>query len=137
MPGGRPTKRTPEIEDAICEAIIEASTIAKACEAVGIGRTTLWRWSLEDEKFWNRVTRAREFSAYAIEDKVLDNCDTLESPTITMSQSQALGNANRDRLKVAAIRNPRTHGDLTKLEHSGAGGQPLQVVIEMPGEAPS
>src|SRR3984893_137607 len=56
-PGGRPTKRTPEITDQICEAISYGLTDEEVAAMVGIDDSTLTRWK-KDSEFCGAIKKA-------------------------------------------------------------------------------
>jgi Bacteriophage CII protein len=56
-PGGRPTKRTPEITDQICEAISYGLTDEEVAAMVGIDDSTLTRWK-KDREFCGAIKKA-------------------------------------------------------------------------------
>jgi transposase-like protein len=62
---GRPTKLTPELQEAICEHLRSGNLLQVAAQAEGIDRATLWRWRKRGEAgeapfdvFCNAVERA-------------------------------------------------------------------------------
>lgn len=56
---GRPSKLTPEAQDALVQAVRLANPFGNACRMVGIDRSTLYRAMQADPTFRDRVTRAR------------------------------------------------------------------------------
>src|ERR1700732_3109413 len=56
-PGGRPTKRTPEITDKICDAISYGLTDEEVAALVGIDDSTLTRWK-KDSEFCGAIKKA-------------------------------------------------------------------------------
>lgn len=56
---GRPTKLTPEVQDAIVLAVSLANPLSNAARMSGIDRSTLFRAMQNDAAFRDRVTRAR------------------------------------------------------------------------------
>ena len=56
-PGGRPTKRTPEITVQICEAISYGLTDEEVAAMVGIDDSTLTRWR-KDPEFCGAIKKA-------------------------------------------------------------------------------
>jgi hypothetical protein len=48
--GGRPTKLDPELQQRICDLILEGHCFYEACGLAGIHRTTAWRWLKRGEK---------------------------------------------------------------------------------------
>ena len=55
MPAGRPSKLTPEITEALCEALRTGLTYEDACLSTGIGVETFRRWRVLGE---SRAVRA-------------------------------------------------------------------------------
>jgi hypothetical protein len=56
---GRPSLKTPAIEDAICEAVSNGTTLIDACKAQGISRDAWDDWVNADEALRRRFARAR------------------------------------------------------------------------------
>lgn len=51
MPGGRPTKRTPETADRICRAVRKGLAYTLACDAAGLSYETFNEWRKADPQF--------------------------------------------------------------------------------------
>jgi hypothetical protein len=54
MPAGRPSKRTPELEEKICHGIASGLTNRETAALCGINVDTLYEW-LKDEKFAEKI----------------------------------------------------------------------------------
>jgi len=138
----RPRIYTPELAANICERIAAGESLREICEPDTMpSRETVRRWILHndgaiegetDSGFSGQYARAKMASAEAFEDRIMANCDALESDALTMAAATGRKSAAELLFKLAAIRAPKTHGDLQKHEHTGSGGSPLRVVIEMP-----
>jgi len=63
---GRPTKKTPEVLDKLQEAFLYNCTEAEACAYAWINETTLNERKKKDEKFKERILRAKSQYYYAI-----------------------------------------------------------------------
>ena len=50
MPGGRPTKLTPEVRQKICDAVRAGNYLDTAAEFGGVDRSTLHRWLRRGER---------------------------------------------------------------------------------------
>src|SRR4051812_38584781 len=59
LPIGAPTKRTPELVDAIVDAVARGVPEGIAAQAAGIDRYTLTRWKKNDVALCGRIKTAR------------------------------------------------------------------------------
>jgi hypothetical protein len=132
MAGGRPSKYTPELGAEVCERIARGETIEGMAELAHMpSSTTIYRWRVEKDEFREAFARAREQSAMPFEERAIRYCDRLENAR-SVTEVQGLKEAAQILKWAAGVRAPKTHGDLTKLEHSGSGGLPLSVIIHRP-----
>lgn len=58
-PGGRPTKKTPELVKVLSEALAMGMPDQEACDLVMIKRETLDQWRSEDDQFSDMLKSAR------------------------------------------------------------------------------
>lgn len=58
MPGGRKTKRTPEVEQRICDALRSGNTRRAACAYAGIDEKTFANWLARFSDFSDAVKKA-------------------------------------------------------------------------------
>jgi hypothetical protein len=116
---GRPSRYSKTLGLAICERIAGGETVVSICgDAKMPGRTTLFRWIVENEEFRDLYAIAREQCADAWFDEALkvsrdadDNCDPKLVPGSRLYV---------DTLKWAAAKlRPRSYSDKLQLEHSG------------------
>jgi Bacteriophage CII protein len=82
-PGGRPTKRTPEITDQISEAISYGLTDEEVAAMVGIDDSTLTRWK-KDPEFCGAIKRA-------VAMRKLDRLKRIESGAIGWQRKKKTG----------------------------------------------
>lgn len=70
-----PTKKTPEKEQAIIEALHKHPSKSRACRSarVRIDRSTLYVWMAEDAEFKARVDAAQAMGIDAVEDGLLES----------------------------------------------------------------
>lgn len=118
---GRPTKYSQEIAERICVKICEGVRLEEICRLDDMpDRSTVYRWTVQNEEFCNMYARARVVSASAFEDKVLERADGVKPETA------AADNVAINAYKwAAAKRAPKVYGDKITQEHTGAGGKDL------------
>jgi hypothetical protein len=69
---GRPTVRTPEFAESLCEHIANGGSLIEWCEQEGTpGYSTITDWLRDDEEFSAKYTRARESQGDYYADKVV------------------------------------------------------------------
>lgn len=73
---GRPSKYTKELADAICERLAMGESMRTVC----IGETmpamsTIFKWLRENDKFSEQYARAKQESADAMAEEILDIAD--------------------------------------------------------------
>ena len=112
---GRPSIYTPELAQAICEAVAMGESL-RAIEAKdGMPtRVTIWEWKKKPD-FLAMYSRAREQSAESLEDEILDRLRNAQT------QEQALCGAKfLEAIKWAAgKRNPQVYGEKVTHEFTG------------------
>lgn len=139
---GRPTKYTEKITNEICERISRGQGLAQALremeahkdfgdETPSYDTVMMWLRDPEKESFTRNYARAREEQADWDADHIRTIAQRLE---LAENRDEADGPDKAARLYIwlAGKRKPKVYGDLQKLEHSGAGGAPLQIVINRP-----
>lgn len=74
--GGRPTDYTQELADKICEELAEGVSLRTVCvaEAMPAART-VFRWLRTNEQFCQQYARAKQESADAMAEDILDIAD--------------------------------------------------------------
>lgn len=73
---GRPTKRTPELDDKLLEWVSEARTIRAFCREHNVSPASVYSWVKMDPVLSERLARARECAAMLLEDEILEIADT-------------------------------------------------------------
>lgn len=130
---GRPSKYTDELAEQICLRIADGESMRRICRDADMpDKETIRRWKRENEAFRARFARAREDAADSYADRMLAYCDEFETAD-SLTRVQGLKEASQNLRWLAGVTKPRVYGDLQKLEHSGAGGAPLKIIINRPG----
>jgi len=89
---GRPTTRTPELLDAICDGIACGKSLNRVLSEPGMpGYSTVCVWLAKDPEFREQYSRAREAQADFIADEILDIADGGNNYSV-----------ERDRLRIHA-----------------------------------
>ena len=87
---GRPTLRTPEIADAICEAIASGKSLYRILVQPGMpSYAAVCVWLREDREFQEHYAQAREAQADFLAEEMIEIAD-------------GTGDAQRDRLRIEA-----------------------------------
>lgn len=64
-PGGRPTFKTPEAIETICDIVSAGGLLEDAANAIGADLTTVMKWEERDPEYANLIARARVLWAAA------------------------------------------------------------------------
>lgn len=137
---GRPTIRTPEVEEEIVAWISEGKTLREFCRQEGKpARRTVDEWRLNDPEFSARVTRARDEGFGQIAEECMEIADDASNDwmqRIGKDGEETGWQLNGDhvqrsklrietRLKLLACWDPRRYGN--KVQVGGDGGEPINV----------
>jgi metal-dependent amidase/aminoacylase/carboxypeptidase family protein len=139
VPRARPTKRTPEIVEAVIAAVTAGIPLAQVVREHGIGLTTWYDWTYADPALAERIARAREAGEEVIASDALRIVD--EPPPSTMQGSTDSGHVAwaksraEIRLKLLAKWNPKKWGDKVQAEVTGADGGPVIMVKDFTGRS--
>ena len=119
---GRPSKRTPDMEEAIINGLMDGQSLVQICASDNMpNRRTILRWMEDDEAFATRCARAREIQADLMDDKI-----------IQLIEDVNVENASAMRVKLSALQwraaklAPKKYGDKQEVELTG------QVVMIAP-----
>lgn len=112
-----PTKKTPEKEQAIIEALHGHPSKSRACRSsrVRINRSTLYAWMADDPEFKARVDAAQEMGIDAVEDALLEDATNHDTTAAIFT----LKSWRPDR-----YREKQDH------YHSGQNGEPIRVILD-------
>lgn len=129
---GRPSLYTKELGDLICEQLSEGKSLRTVCKADEMPHMrTIFRWLREDEEFCHQYARAKEESADALVEEMLEIADDGSNDLMTIEKgdySYEVENrevTNRSKLRVdtrkwiASKLKPKRYGDKLDLTSLG------------------
>lgn len=132
MQQGRPSKYTQELADRICAELAEGKSMRTVCKADDVpDMTTVFRWLRENESFRQQYTKAKEESADALIEEMLDIADDGSNDLMTITRGNKeyeIENkevTNRSRLRVdtrkwiASKLKPKKYGDKLDMTTNG------------------
>lgn len=129
---GRPTDYTQELADIICEELSEGKSLRTICRAEDMPAVrTIFYWLRTYEEFLHQYTRAKEESADALIEEMLEIADDGSNDYMTITKGNFDYNVedrevtNRSRLRVdtrkwiASKLKPKKYGDKLDLTSDG------------------
>lgn len=140
MVTGRPTKYTEKLIDEICAQLSEGISLRTICLAddMPTGRT-VWRWLRKHADFCQQYAKAKEESADALVEEMLDIADDGSNDWMARNEPDNEGYAynsehvQRSRLRVdtrkwaASKLKAKKYGDKITNEHTGKDGGPIET----------
>ena len=116
----RPSKRTPEIVEAICLRLSHGETLQSICSDDDMPNySTVWRWEQEDVEFCKISARAREIGTHFIADYCINIAD---NPTIEPADKRIRIDT---RLRLIGKWNAKKYGEKQIIE---GGETPLTTI---------
>lgn len=146
---GAPSKKTPEICEAICDGIAQGKSARTMCVEIGIAQPTLWKWLNDDEQFAKHYARAKELGHDLLAEEILQIADETQNDWLEREDgTRYIDNeaVQRSRLRVDARKwylsklSPKKYGD--KLHATLEGGDPDKPINQnitiafIPGNQP-
>jgi len=140
MPAGRPSEYTEELADNICAQLSDGASLRTTCLSDDMpDKSTVFRWLRTHEEFRDQYARAKEESADALTDEMLDIADDGSNDWMKRhgKEDEEYWVANGEHIQRSRVRidvrkwiasklKPKKYGD--KLMH---GGDPDGSPIEM------
>ena len=100
---GRPTIFTQEIADKLCAALADGDSMRTVCKPDDMPcKTTVFMWLRTKEDFLNQYTRAKQESADALTDEMLDIADDGTNDYMTGKDGQEV--LNTDHIQRSKLR---------------------------------
>jgi hypothetical protein len=137
MPAGRPSDYTPELTDLICERLSAGESMRSISQDDDMPtRKTMFSWMRKHEQFLNQYARAKEESADAMVEDILDIADDGSNDWMEKlgKDGECIGyelngeHVQRSRLRVdtrkwaASKLKPKRYGDKVDVT---SGGKPI------------
>lgn len=132
MPGGRPSTYTLELADSICERLASGESMRSVSRDDSMPvMSTMFKWIREHEEFSNQYAKAKEESADALTEDMMDIADDGSNDWMELNDPdnpgyRANGEAiQRSKLRVdvrkwaASKLKPKKYGDKITTEHTG------------------
>ena len=134
MPGGRPTKCTPEVTEAICIRLAGGESLRSICSDEAMPHiSTVLLWVVNDrEGFSEQYHASREAAGYAHADEALALRYELREGSLDPQTAKVI----LDALKWGAERMaPKRHSQRQEIDHTSGGEkmQPTRVELVAPG----
>ena len=140
---GRPSEYTPEVADKICARLADGESLRGVCRDDSMPCTaTVFNWLRRYPQFLEQYTRAKEESADALSDEMLEIADNASNDWMEQHAEDDLGwrangeHIQRSRLRIetrkwlASKLKPKKYGD--KLAVGGdADAPPIQVITKV------
>jgi hypothetical protein len=130
---GRPSDYTPELADAICARLAEGESVRSiGADEQMPDASTIFRWIRKHPEFCEQYARAKEESADAMGEDILDIADDARNDWMERRGEDDAGwvvngeHIQRSRLRVEARKwlasklKPKKYGDKMQNEHSGS-----------------
>ena len=132
---GRPSLYSQELADRICDQLSDGRSLRSICLADDMpAKITILMWLRSKPEFQNQYARAKDESADALADEIIDISDDSTNDYVTRLNYNGPNpervvdaeHINRSRLRVdtrkwiASKLKPKKYGDLTQLQHSGS-----------------
>ena len=136
---GRPTKYTKKLANAICAELAIGKSVRTVCSQTGMPCVkTIFNWLSEHEFFLQQYARAKEESADALTDEMLDIADDASNDYMKGKNNEGW-EANGEHIQRSRLRidtrkwlssklKPKKYGDKTIL--SGDTENPLTLAIQ-------
>jgi hypothetical protein len=142
----RPSSYTQELADEICAKLAEGISLRTICKADEMPSTqTVFRWIRLHAEFRDQYARAKEESADALVDEMLDIADDGSNDWMAVHNEDNVGYREngeaiqRSRLRVdtrkwiAAKLKAKKYGDKIDHTHAAPGGGPIVTRVELVG----
>lgn len=129
---GRPTIYTQELADELCEYLAMGESLRTACGHEGMPAIrTVFNWMHKNDSFMQQYARAKQESADAMAEEILDISDKAEDVIKHGAEKKSGAYAQTQRLRVDTRKwlmskmKPKKYGEKVDVT---SGGQPLPLL---------
>lgn len=126
---GRPSIYSKELADRICNELAQGISLRTVCKADDMpNMSTIFAWIREKDGFSNQYARAKQESADAMAEDILDIADATNQVIKSGAEKKSSAYAQAQRLRVdtrkwlMAKMKPKKYGDTIDVK---SGGEPL------------
>lgn len=126
---GRPSTYTKELGDVVCELLAQGISLRTVCLMEGMPTiATAFAWMRTKDNFLNQYARAKQESADAMAEDILDIADETNQVIKSGAEKKSSAYAQAQRLRVdtrkwlMAKMKPKKYGDTIDVK---SGGEPL------------
>ena len=139
---GRPSEFSQDIADRICAGLADGQSMRTVCAAEDMpDKSTVFRWLRTNKDFCDQYTRAKEESADALTDEMLEISDDATNDWMERHNEEGANvgwqvngeHIQRSRLRIetrkwlASKLKPKKYGERVSTELTGPNGGPIQV----------
>jgi hypothetical protein len=143
-PIGRPSSYTQDIADLLCEGLASGLSMRTVCKAEDMpAMATVFRWLRINQEFREQYTRAKQESADALVEEMIDICDDGTNDWMVTHDKDGEENGykingehvTRSRLRVetrkwiAAKLKPKVYGEKVDVSHGVQPDNPLLALM--------
>lgn len=118
---GRPSLYTEQLADEICELMYDGNSLIKACDALGLKRSTVWHWLEQHPEFSAKCARARdaliEVRLDMIDETIAEGTADPAYLRIQVSHEQWVAERMRPRVTRTEISGPNGGAIQTEVKH--------------------
>lgn len=129
---GRPSEYTQSIADRICELLADGISLRTVCKMDGMpAGATVFKWMRENDEFLKQYARAKQESADAMAEDILEIADTAEQIVRSGAEKKSGAYAQTQRLRVESRKwlmakmKPKKYGDKVDVT---SGGKPIPLL---------
>lgn len=140
---GRPSSYNEDIAARICGELADGRSLRSVCREEGMpDKATVFRWLAAHESFRDQYARAKEESADAMVDDMLDIADDARNDWMERAGDEAGAayvlngeHIQRSKLRIdtrkwtASKLKPKKYGEKVQQELTGKDGGPMQVIV--------